>query len=273
MRQMNSIYKKLDSNRSMLYVWFSLMHTRIDILLCNRKEKDLFQIAEMLYSRIFKLEKTANYFDTSSELYRLNQTASHMAVAVSDDLYNLINQSKAYNIMTTGYFDITFASDGHTTSTINDVFLSERDKHISFQKEGTRVNLSGYLKGYAIESIREILYHHGVQDALINMGNSSVLGLGNMPCGEGWDVAFDSTIQSVKNIKLNNECLTTSGNGTIEHKHIISPYTHQCMEGVRIVSVRTKKATEGEALSTGLFAAPESHRAIILGNFDATLVE
>ncbi len=66
--------------------------------------------------------------------------------------------------------------------------------------------LSTYLvssKGYALETIKSILNECVIENALINMGNSSVLALGNHPVGTGW---------KVNNILLHNECLTTSGN-------------------------------------------------------------
>ncbi|NDV67413.1 FAD:protein FMN transferase [Dysgonomonas sp. 25] len=255
----------------MLYAWFSLMNTRIDIILCDREENELKQIAETIYDRLHQLEKTANYFDPSSELSLVNNTAYQHPVAISDELFGLVSQCISYNNLTAGYFDVTFASENHAADTIKHITLSEQNRTISFRKEGIKINLSGYLKGYAIEATRDILYNHNMANALINIGNSSVLGLGNHPHGVGWEVGFDSS-HSAKSVKLENECLTTSGNNTTERKHIVSPYSHQYVEGAKTISVKTKKATDGEALSTGLFAAPDSYQEEILKNFEATVI-
>ena len=61
---------------------------------------------------------------------------------------------------------------------------------VFFQQAGTTINLSGFLKGYALDKIREILKVHIIANALINMGNSSVLALGNHPVGTGWKVSL-----------------------------------------------------------------------------------
>lgn len=52
------------------------------------------------------------------------------------------------------------------------------------------INLSGFLKGYALEKIRELLQQYEIENALVNMGNSSVLALGHHPLADGWKVNF-----------------------------------------------------------------------------------
>ena len=91
---------------------------------------------------------------------------------------------------------------------------------------------------------------------LINMGNSSVLALGNHPVGTGW---------KVNNILLHNECLTTSGNDSPERRHIVSPRDGKLVEGARQISVVTTNGAIGEILSTALFAADGEQRKALMG--------
>ncbi len=64
------------------------------------------------------------------------------------------------------------------------MFVGRRTKYF-LPQPGVTINLSGFLKGYALEKTRKLLQHYEVKDALINMGNSSVLLFGHHPLA-GW---------------------------------------------------------------------------------------
>lgn len=102
-----------------------------------------------------------------------------------------------------------------------------------------------------------------MEDALINMGNSSVLALGHHPMADGWKIDFGQAASPHKihpELLLRNECLTTSGNDSHERKHIIDPRNGKLVEGKREVAVVTTDEAEGEILSTSLFVADARQR-------------
>lgn len=266
------IYKQLDAG-SIFYAWFACMHSRIDIALSNIKEEVGRQIAEDIYKRLYELEKIGNFYDPLSELSVLNNSKSGIPMTVSSDLFSMIEMSIRYNKKTNGYFDISIDSDNYSTETIKEMSLSEKDSTVNLNREGMRLNLSGFIKGYGLDEVKKILEEERIDNALINIGNSSVLAMGNHPFGEGWIVGIDfPTISGNKEeIVLKNKCLTTSGNQTAQRKHIKSPYTGELIEGVKGVSVVTDSAAEGEALSTALFAAGTKERDEILQHFEATI--
>ena len=82
---------------------------------------------------------------------------------------------------TDGCFDVTVHSDCHTQESVHTVRLSPGEQTLFFSRPGVTINLSGFLKGYALEKIRPLLRQFGVDNALVNMGNSSVLALGCQP--------------------------------------------------------------------------------------------
>ena len=122
--------------------------------------------------------------------------------------------------------------------------------------------MSGFLKGYALETIRGILNEALIENALINMGNSSILALGNHPVGSGW---------KINDILLHNECLTTSGNDSPNRRHIVSPQNGKLVEGVKQIAVVTTNGSIGEILSTSLFAADSEQRKALLAEFSSVL--
>ena len=251
---------KTHGDDGLLYAWFLSMHTRVDIILCCQKsENELMLVVNSIYDTLRQLERIANYYDPSSELSQVNQRASTAPVMISQSLYRMISLCTEYHKKTLGCFDVT-------------IHLYPEAQSVFFQQAGTTINLSGFLKGYALDKIREILKVHIIANALINMGNSSVLALGNHPVGTGWKVSFDDQASTTKNHKtqsilLNNECLTTSGNNSDDRKHIISPSSGKPLEGVRQVTVVTDDGTTGEILSTSLFVANQKQRELIMSEF------
>ena len=144
-----------------------------------------------------------------------------------------------------------------------------------FQHPGININLFGFLKGYALESIRDLLRSYEVKDALVNMGNSSVLALGKHPLIDGWRVGFGQNVVSQnqeQEILLKDECLTISGNNSFERKHIIIPSSGKLVEGKWAVAVVTKSETVGEVLFTALFAADARQWKSIKEEFSPRLV-
>jgi thiamine biosynthesis lipoprotein len=226
------------------------MHTRIDLLLYGKPEDELRRIIAIVSDALHQLETVANFFNPSSELAQLNAIAHLNPISVSPELFRMLALSRIYHDQTGGCFDIAIRSDNYRSDTFRSVILDETNRTVYFARPGIRLDLSGFVKGYALDQIKEILQHHQINNALVNIGNSSIMALGNHPNGEGWKVTVASTGEEYH---LKNECLTTSGNETSERKHIICPQTGKYMEGQGMVSVVTASGAEGEALATAAF--------------------
>lgn len=257
------LYKPSNDGNSLFYAWFLSMHTRVDIILCSRKsEGELQLVVNRIYDELCRLEKIANFYDPTSELSIVNRTASISPVVLSEELYLMIDLCLEYNSRTLECFDVTVHSENYNQNTIHSVHLSAGNHSIFFSQPGVTINLSGFLKGYALETIKGILNESMIENALINMGNSSILALGNHPVGSGW---------KINNILLHNECLTTSGNDSPKRRHIISPRNGKLVEGVKQIAVVTTNGAIGEILSTSLFAANSEQREALLAKFSSVL--
>lgn len=267
------IYRPPGEVEGVLYAWFASMHTRVDVILCSRKtEEELLLVVNRICEALQRLEKIANCYDPASELAGVNRRASLSPVVLSEELYFMIDLCLQSHRRTLGCFDITVHSDNYTSDTIHSVILSSEERSIFFRQAGIKLNLSGFLKGYALETIRTILKDCQIENALINMGNSSVLALGNNPHTPGWSVKFGKYMNADAqandpDILLQNECLTTSGNDSEGRKHIISPQSGKYVEGARQVAVVTPDGITGEILSTSLFAANQEQQAALLAEF------
>lgn len=247
------IHKASSSGEALFYAWFPAMHTRVDLAFCGTHTEDrLLALAQGIQQELHRLEAMANYFDPTSELATLNRLAATRDTALSEELYTLIDFCQEAHTRTLGYFDVSVGSEPHHPHTMQRISLSPTRHTARFDEPGICLNLSGLLKGYAIDRIQPMLAAHNVQHALINLGNSSILAQGNHPAGSGWKVD--------KEIVLHNQCLTTSGNDTDTRQHIADPHTGQLVTGKRKIAVTTTSGIWGEVCSTALFAAPDQHR-------------
>lgn len=242
------------------YAWFEALHTRVDLLLFAPLSESEFEAAEAaVRSELLAVEKMGNRFDPDSELSRAVRAATTRPVAISQELYSLLARCLQAHRETNGLFDITINSPNFFPGLINRVKLtadpttSPHQGRLAFQpannggepllqrteeveNEPIILDLSGILKGYALERLRPLLPAYGITDALINLGNSSILSLGTNP----------SDIPS-------GQCLTTSGNATADRRHIRNPLTGEYVTGQRTVSVTTPNAIDGEILATTRF--------------------
>ncbi len=247
------------SPQNRYYAWFEALHTRIDLLLLGSLTEAEFEAVEAtVRAELTAVEKMGNRFDPDSELSRAVKAAATGPVAISTELYSLLARCLQANCDSGGLFDITVNSPDFRPGLINRVkltgptapigegsgcaslsFCAQEDLSSLPLREGHGggasiiLDLSGILKGYALERLRALLPTFGIRDALINLGNSSILSLGKNP----------SDIPA-------GYCLTTSGNATADRRHIRNPLTGEFITGKHTVSVTTANAIDGEIQST-----------------------
>lgn len=267
------LYKETASG-PLLYAWFGCMHTRADLVL-RCEEAAGMRLAGAIRDKLCALEVAGSFFRSDSELSAVNNARCGVPTVVGADLFRMLAQCIRYRRRTGGYFDIAVGSENYTPDMLECVRLHEGNSSVTLEREGIRLDLSGFIKGYALDEVRNILETGGITDALVNLGNSSVLALGNHPAGEGWRIGIDPPPGAAprKEVVLKDACLTTSGNQAAGRRHIRSPYTGRYIAGAGSVSVVTGSGAEGEALSTALFAAPPDKRNSIARNFEATVYE
>ncbi len=236
-------------NGMLFYAWFEAMHTRIDIAICDISEENCLAVLETVSSEINRIELMTDRFNRHSELSRLNLLAAQQATTVSDELYAIIADCINFYHETAGAFDITIQSLNNYRDGINDLQLNASSKSIYFRNSNVRIDLCGYIKGYALDRIIALFNDKNIANALINMGNSSIAALGDHPNGNGWKITHPS--YRTQTITLFNECLSSSGNSE-NNLHVLNPSTGLPAEWGGIHTIITPTATEGEVKATAL---------------------
>ena len=175
-------------NRQSYYAWFQAMHTRIDLLfVADKSEDDLNRVAARAQQLIADIEAVGNCFGNDSELSRLNRHEIGIPIQVSDMLYDLLSRCKEYTLSTFGLFDVTVESAEHDAAAIDSIILSENNT-VTLTRAGVYINMSGILKGYALDRLRMMLEHEAVADAFMSLGNSSIMAMGAKSGCDGWPV-------------------------------------------------------------------------------------
>jgi thiamine biosynthesis lipoprotein len=248
------------------------MHTRIDVLLYAEHSLEQLKLtAEKVKIEIESLEQIANRFDENSELSQLNSKAFENSIPISSELFQIIEECINYNHNTLGYFDITVNSKNGHNRGISNIQLNKENQTLRFLHPDVQVDLSGFIKGYALRAIKSMLYNDKINNALVNIGNSSVLAIGNHPHGTGWKINSNQQEIAGKCI-LHNQCLTTSGN-TIKTKWPIQkPITRKATENLPLLSVITEDPAIGEVLSKALYIANDQEKLEILKHLKGQII-
>jgi len=256
--------KLFNDNEKLLYAWFPAMFTRVDVLISSESSVvDLVSVAEQIKYELGRIEAFANRFDENSELSLINKNAYLNELTVSEELFNIIDECLLYLKKTLGYFDITVNSTNGYKNGAANIYMDTENLTIKFLHSDVRLDLSGYIKGYALRAVHKLLINENINNALINVGNSSILALGNHPCGDGWKISFPD-FKTINECVLHDECLTTSGNKEQTRWPILQPQTGQPIEKKQQTSVITDDPASGEVLSIALYVAKNYEKELIL---------
>jgi FAD:protein FMN transferase len=236
-----------------------------------------------------RLDRIMSNFQPDSELSFLNQSAYSQRQAVSKDLYRVIEISVDYSQRSNGVFDITVAQlvnywkavmRGERAASGSDetalracvgyknVILMPPNL-VSFQCPSTQIDLGAIGKGYAVDRIVDSLRRHGIANALVNAGGSTLYGLGHPPGETAWRVKLKD-VSGENEILLEDDSVSTSQQspkslvGDRRSGHIIDPETGEPVNVAGSVSALADTATDSDALSTtALLLGPIKAKAVI----------
>lgn len=253
--------KSID-NKILCYAWFQAMFTRIDVVLLTEDlDKNLLSVAENIKIAIAGLDSMANRFNSDSELSKINNFAFEKPLPISKEMHQIITECIQFHSKTLGYFDITINSRNGLSEAISQIELQQES--IQLLHPDVQLDLSGFIKGYALRTIKKILFDANIENALINMGNSSIFAKGNHPSGKGWKITSPNDSGAIDALLI-DQCLTNSGNSKTTKWPIKQPKNGAVEQNSTLISVITDDPAVGEALSIALYLAKEEEKQIIL---------
>jgi thiamine biosynthesis lipoprotein len=231
-----------------------------------------------------RVDRLLSHYRRDSLLSRLNREAAYGPVRVDPELFDVLERSVRWSRESDGAFDVTvgplmrawgfFRDEGRVPAPaelararaavgFRNVVLDRLTGSVSFARPGVELDLGGIGKGYAVDRAVALLRLRGVASALVNLGGSSVYGLGAPPGGESWEVALQDPQGSGKvarTLTLRDRALSVSGGYAryfeqdgVTYTHIMDPRSGRPVAGVLSVAVLSASATDGDALDDVLF--------------------
>jgi FAD:protein FMN transferase len=279
-----------------------IMGTRVQVELWADERAAGERAVEAVLAEMRRIDRQMSTYKSTSEISLVNAQAAQRPIAVSTELYGLLQTALEYSQLTDGAFDITYASVGYLYDfkhrvrpdeqqiaaalpgiNFRHVQLEPLDRTVRFAQPGVRIDLGGIGKGHAVDRSIELLQRRGIRHALVTAGGDSRI-IGDR-FGKPWIIGIrhpDQKGQVIARIPLEDAAISTSGDyeryfdeaGTRYH-HIINPRTGHSASKVRSATIIGPTATRTDGLSkTAFVLGPERALEIYnsIQNIDAVLV-
>jgi len=284
---------------SVFHRTFAAMGTRLDLIFWGLEDGFAQSVFREIFEKVLRLDALLSRYNQDSIICRINQNAGNQPVDIEPEVFELLCECKHYYTLTQGLFDITVshgklaasADMGHTQGNrlkaedemnesgglmmLDKVQLDEESCSVFLTGANVKIDLGGIAKGWALDSVRDILNEKEIKNAFISFGESSILGIGSHPYGRGWKTSVNHLFEegrALYSFLLQDTALSTSGHTPFHTNHIIHPRKGIKQDAYSTLSVMSESATAAEALSTALLIADREEKAFIFTSFSETPV-
>lgn len=262
-----------------------MMGTVVNVKVYNEGKEE---VLTAVFDRMEELAGKITVDEPGSEVEAINQQAGIAPVAVSEDVYELLEAAYAYSEETRGSFDMTIGpltelwhigfddarkpeqaeiDEALTLVDYRQVEFDEANQTVYLPKQGMRLDLGAIAKGYITDEVIKVLKEHEVDTAIVDLGGN-VFVLGHSPRAENadWNVGvqdpFETRGEILGSIPVSNQTIVTSGiyerflevDG-MQYHHLMDPETGYPFDNeIAGVSIISEKSIDGDGLSTAAFS-------------------
>ena len=267
---------------------------------------DSASVAGIAYESLMVLHHVdslmSNWSD-ASEVARINREAAARRITIHPEVADVLGLAVLVGKQSRGAFDVTIEPlvrlwgflggtprvpsqdeiDAALALVGPDMLDFDADNNtVKFNSEGVKIDFGGIAKGYAVDSVAELLRDAGVSNALVDLSGNMVA-IGNAATHDGWAIGIRDPFGEfplLARIILNDESVATSGDyeqfvgaGGKRYGHILDPRTGWSASGLASVTVVTERATSADAWATALFVlGPARARLIAKDREDLAVV-
>jgi FAD:protein FMN transferase len=257
-----------------------IMGTAIRVELWSEDPQAAQAAIAAVMDEMHRIDRAMSPHKPDSELSRINRDAARMPVPLSTEMYRLLERSLEFSRLSDGAFDITFASVGNLYDYREGVepdapafergraavgwtnlLLDPVSRSVRFAREGMRIDLGGFAKGYAVDNGAAILARRGITNAIVTAGGDSHI-LGDRR-GRPWTIAIRDPRREggvVAVLPLEDTAISTSGDyeryferDGVRRHHVIDPRTGRSPDRIHSVTILAADGLTTEGLSKSLF--------------------
>ncbi len=240
--------------------------------------------AAAAFDRLAELDAVFSDYRVDSEVARLAREAGAEPIAVSDELFEVLELAAELHRRSRGVFDPTLGpvtrelrAARDENRSVDPEVLDERLSLVGFGRleidrnrrtvrlpeAGMSFDFGGIAKGYAADRALEVLIEHGFDAALVDLGGDIVVG--SAPAGRpGWKIATEDTGVT---LFLKREAVATTGLGAGDAAHLFDPRSGRIVEVRRPVTVVAPRCALADALATVVALLERERGAEVVGTF------
>ncbi len=236
------------------------------------------------FAEIRRLEGLMTTWRPDSEISRINAAAGRSAVAVSPEVFDVIQASLDYSRRSDGVFDISYYGlkglwhfDDDLRAELPDpaeikrrlplinwrqIRLNKQARTVMLGKPGMAINLGGIGKGYAVDAAVRVLRSQGLRNGMVQAGGDLML------FGSKAGQPFLAGIRDPRSpaaddyfavCPVRDHAFSTAGDyergfvkGGVRYHHILDPRTGYPARAARSVTVYAKDATTADGLDDAI---------------------
>jgi len=247
---------------------------------------DRNELGRLISERLGEIEQRFSTYRPSSELSLLNDALTTDWIPVSAELCSVVESALSISRWTNGAFDITvgplvllwgFGPGGDRTSPPGEELVAEARSSVGYEKlvtdcsrpavrkklPGVQMDLSAFVKGYAVDEVAALLDEWGVGNYLAEIGGELRV-TGHNSVEQPWAIAVEKpdvgsrSVQSV--VHIADKGMATSGDyrnffehDGVRYSHTIDPATGRPVtHNAAAVTVISDTSAEADALATAL---------------------
>jgi len=255
------------------------MGTRFSLTLYASDQTTADAAAAAAFHRVAELESVMSDYDVDSELLRLCAQPFGRPVAVSEDLFDVLERAQKFSALSDGAFDVTIgpcvrlwrfsrkrnalpapAEMARARAAVGwrKVRLDRAARTVTLLAPDMRLDLGGIGKGYAADAALKVLRSHGIRRALV--AASGDIAIGDPPPGrKGWRIGIApidaKANEAAEFVLLRNAGVSTSGDTEqfveidgVRYSHDLDPATGLGLTNRIQATVIARDATTSDAL-------------------------
>lgn len=274
------------------------MGTLVTITIYEESVQAAEDAIDRAFVRIVEIESVVSMNDEASEVSELNRT--NYLPAASDELIEMLRLSLIVSQVSEGAFDVTIGAlvdlwevnltadtqFEDLSSEAQGELVAEAQEHVGMERvllgsgrktsvslvPGTRIELDGIVRGYAVDAAIDTLREAGIEHALVDVGGN-MRAYGGKPDGSLWEIVSGNPAdpdEHVASFQFNDGAVATSGNyerffdPTVEIGQVVDPRTGYLAKAASSATVIAPTCAEAEALARAAFVlGPEAGLALI----------
>jgi thiamine biosynthesis lipoprotein len=259
------------------------MDTVVETRVFDRDEDKAKFALERAYQEMSRLEGLLDRHSSTSEVFKVNQSAGEKAVTVSAVTLEVVSKALKIGELTNGSFDITIApllnlwgfgsgeekiptrqelSNAAAWVDYNQVDVDRGAGTVFLPWDDMELDLGGIAKGFIVDKAAELLVREGINSAYIDAGGD-IRVIGSRPDESAWRIGIRhprNRRKVIAIVEIQNSAIVTSGDyerfflvDDVRYHHILNPGTGMPARGLISATVLAPDAFSADALSTAVF--------------------